>query len=47
VFGPVDAQELQSSMTLFARADPDEPVFREVLDHYFAGDEDEGTTGRL
>jgi uncharacterized protein (DUF1810 family) len=47
VFGPLDAQKLQSSMTLFARAAPDEPVFREVLDHYFAGDEDEGTTGRL
>ena len=47
VLGQVDAQKLRSSMTLFARAAPDEPVFREVLDHYFAGDEDEGTTGRL
>ena len=47
VFGPVDAQKLQSSMTLFARAFPDEPVFREVLDHYFGGKDDEGTTSRL
>jgi uncharacterized protein (DUF1810 family) len=47
VFGPVDAQKLRSSMTLFARADPDEPVFREVLDHYFDGELDEGTTSRL
>jgi uncharacterized protein (DUF1810 family) len=47
VFGPVDAQKLQSSMTLFARAAPDEPVFREVLDHYFDGELDDGTTSRL
>ena len=47
VFGPVDAQKLQSSMTLFARAVPDQPAFRQVLDHYFAGDQDDGTTSRL
>ncbi|TFV82782.1 DUF1810 domain-containing protein [Blastococcus sp. CT_GayMR20] len=47
VFGPVDAMKLQSSMTLFAQAAPDEPVFREVLDHYFGGALDEGTTSRL
>ena len=47
VFGPVDAQKLQSSMTLFAVAVPDEPVFRHVLDHYFGGALDEGTTSRL
>jgi uncharacterized protein (DUF1810 family) len=47
VFGSVDAMKLQSSMTLFARAAPDEPIFREVLDHYFAGAEDEATTSRL
>jgi uncharacterized protein (DUF1810 family) len=34
-------------MTLFARAAPDEPVFREVLDRYFDGAEDKGTTSRL
>ncbi|HEY0401485.1 MAG TPA: DUF1810 domain-containing protein [Blastococcus sp.] len=47
VFGPVDAQKLQSSMTLFALAVPDEPVFRQVLDHYFDGAEDDATTSRL
>ena len=47
VFGPVDAQKLQSSMTLFALAVPEEPVFRQVLDHYFDGAKDEGTTSRL
>ncbi len=47
VFGPVDAMKLQSSMTLFAQAAPEEPVFREVLDHYFGGALDEGTTSRL
>ncbi len=47
VFGSVDAMKLHSSMTLFARATPDEPVFREVLDHYFGGAEDDSTTSRL
>ncbi len=47
VFGPVDAQKLQSSMTLFACAAPEEPVFREVLDQYFGGALDEGTTSRF
>jgi uncharacterized protein (DUF1810 family) len=47
VMGSIDAQKLRSSMTLFARAAPDEPVFRQVLDHYFAGAEDEATTSRL
>jgi uncharacterized protein (DUF1810 family) len=47
VLGPVDGQKLRSSMTLFAHAAPDEPVFREVLDHYFDGREDDATTNRL
>ena len=47
VFGSVDAQKLQSSMTLFAVAVPDEPMFRQVLDHYFDGALDEGTTSRV
>ncbi len=47
VFGPVDALKLHSSMTLFARAVTDEPVFRAVLAHYFGGGEDLGTTSRL
>jgi uncharacterized protein (DUF1810 family) len=40
VFGPVDALKLRSSMTLFRRADPDEPVFAQVLDQYFGGEAD-------
>jgi len=47
VFGSVDAMKLRSSMTLFAAAAPDEPVFREVLDHYFGGELDEATTNLL
>jgi uncharacterized protein (DUF1810 family) len=47
VLGPVDAQKLRSSMTLFARAAPDEPVFADVLAKYFGGVEDEATTSRL
>jgi uncharacterized protein (DUF1810 family) len=37
VFGSVDAQKLRSSMTLFANAAPDEPVFQDVLEQYFGG----------
>jgi uncharacterized protein (DUF1810 family) len=47
VFGGIDAQKLHSSMTLFARAAPDEPVFAAVLDQYFGGANDDGTTSRL
>ena len=47
VFGPVDAQKLQSSMTLFTRATPDEQIFHRVLEQYFAGESDDGTTSRL
>jgi uncharacterized protein (DUF1810 family) len=43
VFGHVDAMKLRSSMTLFALADPDEPVFRAVLDRYFGGQQDATT----
>jgi uncharacterized protein (DUF1810 family) len=47
VFGGIDAQKLRSSMTLFARAAPDEPVFRAVLDRFYGGAEDDATTSRL
>jgi uncharacterized protein (DUF1810 family) len=47
VLGGIDALKLHSSMTLFALADPDEPVFRAVLDQYFDGALDEGTTSRV
>jgi uncharacterized protein (DUF1810 family) len=43
IFGGIDAMKLRSSMTLFARADPDSPVFRQVLDAYYGGVPDEAT----
>jgi uncharacterized protein (DUF1810 family) len=43
VFGPIDAMKLRSSMTLFHRADPEEPAFVAVLDRYFEGLPDEAT----
>ena len=43
ILGSIDAIKLRSSMTLFARAAPDEPLFREVLDQYFGGTADEAT----
>jgi len=47
ILGPIDAQKLRSSMTLFARADPTEPVFANVLDHYFGGQQAKETIARL
>jgi uncharacterized protein (DUF1810 family) len=46
VFGGIDAMKLRSSMTLFARAAPDEPVFGAVLQRFFGGVAD-GETDRL
>ena len=43
IFGGIDAMKLRSSMTLFARADPERPVFGEVLDAYFDGVPDDAT----
>src|SRR5690348_70232 len=40
VFGYPDDLKLRSSMTLFARAAPDEPAFAAVLDRYFGGKPD-------
>ena len=47
VLGGIDAQKLQSSMTLFAAVAPDEPLFPAVLDKYFAGRRDPATLERL
>ncbi|HEX5923373.1 MAG TPA: DUF1810 domain-containing protein [Baekduia sp.] len=47
IFGEIDATKLRSSMTLFARAAPDEPLFQRVLDRYFDGIPDEDTDRRL
>jgi uncharacterized protein (DUF1810 family) len=47
VFGYPDDVKLRSSMTLFARAAPDTPVFAEVLDRFFDGEPDPRTLERL
>jgi uncharacterized protein (DUF1810 family) len=47
IVGPVDAMKLRSSMTLFAAAAPDEPVFGEVLAKYFGGVPDKATLAHL
>ena len=46
IFGGIDAMKLRSSMTLFAWADEDQPVFTAVLDQYFDGPDPE-TESRL
>ena len=47
IFGGTDAMKLRSSMTLFHRAAPDEPLFKAVLDQYFVGVADPATDERL
>jgi uncharacterized protein (DUF1810 family) len=47
VFGSIDAMKLRSSMTLFARAAPDNPIFERVLAGYFDGVADDATDARL
>ncbi|HEY2508335.1 MAG TPA: DUF1810 domain-containing protein [Streptosporangiaceae bacterium] len=47
ILGGIDALKLRSSMSLFARAAPAEPAFREVLEHYFGGRPDPATEQRL
>ncbi|HVB93901.1 MAG TPA: DUF1810 domain-containing protein [Acidimicrobiales bacterium] len=43
IFGAIDAQKLRSSMTLFMRAAPDEPLFEQVLDRLFGDQPDPAT----
>jgi uncharacterized protein (DUF1810 family) len=43
VFGGIDAVKLRSSMTLFHRAAPDDPLFTRVLATYFDGVADPAT----
>ncbi len=47
IFGDVDAQKLRSSMTLFLRADPSQPVFQRVLEVFFGGAADPATDDLL
>ena len=43
VFGSPDDLKLRSSMTLFAHAGPEDTVFRDVIEAYFDGREDQRT----
>ena len=47
VVGAVDSLKLRSSMTLFERAAPQEPVFGQVLEQYYGGRRDDATLDRL
>jgi uncharacterized protein (DUF1810 family) len=40
IFGEIDAMKFRSSMTLFAEAVPDEPIFHDALQKYFSGELD-------
>jgi uncharacterized protein (DUF1810 family) len=47
IFGELDAAKLRSSVTLFHRAAPGEPVFGQILSQYFDGRPDPETDQRL
>ena len=47
IFGEIDAIKLRSSMTLFARAAPDDPRFGRVLERFYGGAADPATDERL
>jgi uncharacterized protein (DUF1810 family) len=47
IFGSLDAMKVRSSMTLFHRAAPDEPLFEQVLERFYRGVADEATDALL
>ena len=47
VLGGIDAMKLRSSLTLFARAAPDEARFGEAIARWFGGTYDDATDARL
>ena len=47
IMGYPDDLKFRSSMTLFNAAAPEEPVFREALEKFFAGERDEKTLALL
>ncbi len=47
ILGAIDARKLRSSMTLFLRAAPGEPLFREVLERFYGGTPDPATDAFL
>lgn len=47
IFGGIDAMKLRSSLTLFHRAAPDEPLFLEGLRKFFGGEPDPATDQKI
>ena len=47
IFGSPDDLKFRSSLTLFAQAAPDEPLFRNLLEKYFGGEDDSLTLRKL
>ena len=47
ILGGIDAIKVRSSMTLFHRAAPAEPIFKNVLDRFYGGETDPETERRL
>jgi uncharacterized protein (DUF1810 family) len=47
IFGDPDDMKFRSSMTLFAQAAPEEPIFARCLQQYFGGEPDPQTLARL
>jgi uncharacterized protein (DUF1810 family) len=47
IFGSPDDMKLRSSLTLFAQAAPDEPLFTNCLRKYYGGQPDQATLDRL
>ncbi len=47
IFGGIDELKFRSSMTLFAEAAPDDPVFGKCLEKYFGGETDPATLAKL
>ena len=46
IFGSIDEMKFRSSLTLFARAAPEDDLFERCIDKYFAGASDPATTAR-
>jgi uncharacterized protein (DUF1810 family) len=47
IFGALDAMKVRSSMTLFHRAAPDEPLFSQMLERLYGGAADAATEALL
>lgn len=47
IFGEIDAMKFRSSMTLFAKATPDNKIFTYAIGKYFAGEFDPLTIAQL